>query len=237
MNSAESVFSGRGLSVSLRQRGMTLLELAVVMLVLVALAGLTIPYIGNTGQAAACQITDATLAAVRDAIMGTGVAPGYLSDVGSLPLGINDLFTQPVSINAFNPVTRRGWHGPYIQNGVLVKADRVVVGPPNGDLVDHNFTSLASSNVAVAAGDTVAVDGYKYANPVVFQFPCSDANGDGRCGNAADIPLPDRIRLVSAGPDGVLNTLLTDATAAGRNDDRVLFLKIADPGGNQPCND
>jgi hypothetical protein len=45
----------------------------------------------------------------------------------------------------------------------------------------------------------------------------------------------DCARLVSAGPNGMLETALADADASGRGDDRVLFIGRADPGRNRSC--
>ncbi|PKM09905.1 MAG: hypothetical protein CVV06_18465 [Gammaproteobacteria bacterium HGW-Gammaproteobacteria-10] len=63
-------------SVDYLQKGFTLLELAVVLLVLVVLAGLAMPYIGGTGRMAMCRATDATLQTVKQAIMGGAVGSG-----------------------------------------------------------------------------------------------------------------------------------------------------------------
>jgi type II secretory pathway pseudopilin PulG len=66
-------------------RGVTLIELGMVLLILVALAGLLVPYAQNSGGIAECVATDASLVAIRDAIMGSGAQSGYLSDTGTFP--------------------------------------------------------------------------------------------------------------------------------------------------------
>ncbi|WP_152555699.1 hypothetical protein [Methylomarinum vadi] len=63
------------------QSGMTLMELTVVLLILIALAGLAIPYVGGTGRMAMCQATDATMLAVKEAIMGGASGPGFYGDL------------------------------------------------------------------------------------------------------------------------------------------------------------
>lgn len=208
------------------QRGMSLLELSVVLLILAGLAGMALPYLGGAGRTAACQATDATLATVRDAIIGSGATPGYLSDMGDFPYYLDTsmtprhdtlhfLFANSLSIGAttyyanglaagdsrlqFNPATRRGWHGPYLLNGVTIAGQSAV---------------LDSFHPPQCTGDC--------RSPVILQLPGGNAS---------------YARLVSVGPDGVLQTVLTDLAASSRGDDRVLFLQMADPGRNQPCAD
>jgi prepilin-type N-terminal cleavage/methylation domain-containing protein len=85
------------------QRGVTLLELSVVLLILVALAGLVAPYVGGIGSTASCQTTDATMHAVKEAIMGGTMGAGFYGDtLGQLPrdryfatgYNLNYLFTR-----------------------------------------------------------------------------------------------------------------------------------------------
>ena len=90
--------------------GMTLIELTVVLLILVALAGVTIPMFTNTPRDAQCVATDATMANIRDAIMGSGGMAGYRSDMGVWPnsdsstaSSLTDLFNNPLYTGANNP--------------------------------------------------------------------------------------------------------------------------------------
>ncbi|MGR9114696.1 MAG: hypothetical protein ACU85E_02940 [Gammaproteobacteria bacterium] len=102
---------------SRRQSGVTLLELAIVLLVLVALAGLAIPYFSGTSRYAQCTATEASMVAIRDAIIGSYERPGYLADVGALPGTLGDLLVNP-GVAIFNPETQRGWRGPYVNSGM-----------------------------------------------------------------------------------------------------------------------
>jgi type II secretory pathway pseudopilin PulG len=218
-----------------RQHGMTLLELTVVLLVLIALAGVVIPYTADEGGRTACIATDATLANVRDAILGGTAGVGYLSDLGAYPDSpLNDLFTQPAGAFPFNPTTGRGWRGPYVQGGAA--ADNML-----GHL-SNRFTDASQSYVAtpVASGQSVVPDSFlspacasgDCRSPILLQVP----TGGTLCGQTTAVANPsDYVRLVSAGPDGVLDTALNDAHACARNDDRVLFLRMADPVGNANC--
>jgi len=42
---------------------------------------------------------------------------GYEGDVGFVPSAIGDLATKPDSVSSYNPLTRLGWNGPYIDAG------------------------------------------------------------------------------------------------------------------------
>ncbi len=85
--------------------GVTLIELTVVLFILVALAGVTIPMFTGTARYTECVATDATLANIRDAIMGGGGQGGYRSDMGVMPVDVvatpspsslNNLFNNPL---------------------------------------------------------------------------------------------------------------------------------------------
>jgi type II secretory pathway pseudopilin PulG len=214
------------------QGGLTLLELAVVLLVLVGLAGMLLPHLGGTGERAACTTTDATLATARDAITG-GARSGFYDDM--LPHRLPDdngngrhklhYLMERGSNPPYDPVTRVGWNGPYLQGGLRAAPAAL----------HASFTNPAYGE-PVAAGDSMVVDGYRnHLNPVVIQVPTDDGDGDDCADLDASYDRTHCARLVSAGPDGALDTLLADADASARGDDRVLFLRIADPGHNRPC--
>ncbi len=250
------------------QPGFTLLELTVVLLILVALAGVVLPFTQGTVEQAACQATDATLMAVKEAIMGSSAGPGYYSDMGSrfpyyrdgsgnadchddTTAGGNPRYLLhflfnvsattgtpkkslcPKSLQTFRPNLALGWRGPYLQSGGGKLAD-----PANLDASFSDTTHYVSFDhkATTFKDDLYVFDHYRWRNPVVLQVPSS-------CDTTAPLKaceggMPKACaRLVSAGPDGKLDTKLNDCNAANRGDDRVLFLRIPDPlpQGNQPC--
>ncbi|WP_431065588.1 hypothetical protein [Methylotuvimicrobium sp.] len=227
------------------QRGLTLLELSVVLLVLIALAGLTVPYIGGTGQMAMCRATDATLQAVKAAIMGGPAGPGFYADtLGYYPknsrnnddltdMNLTYLFIKPNGTPVFadyKPTTAVGWHGPYLQTGGVAPAS-----------LHDSFTQTSEGKVHQTLDDNnkpQVLDAW--GNPVVLQIPIDTTD--------SNKPNFDYARLVSAGPDGVLDTAIAydgdpddpgdsrnPPNASDRNDDRVLYLRMPDPGRNEPC--
>ncbi|GAB4358265.1 MAG: hypothetical protein Kow0060_12170 [Methylohalobius crimeensis] len=267
--------------------GFTLLELTVVLLVLIALAAVVLPYTQGTVSQAACQATDATMAAVRDAIMGSAAGPGYYSDIRNhLPYyrdgsgnedchddtatggdphyhlhflvnastfdSANPKSLCPGWLGQFKPRLALGWRGPYLQGGGGKLVDptklnssfsKVASNPPTNDQYvhfDHTATGSGSHE-----HDYYILDQYRWRNPIVLQVPddsdisIGEPELDDDCSDYGYTDASMCARLVSAGPDGVLNTKIIDADASERGDDRVLFLRIPDPysEGNLPCVD
>jgi len=213
------------------QQGMTLIELSVVLLVLIALAGLTIPYIGGTGRTALCQTTDASLQAVKQAIMGGAAGVGFYDDMlGELPrdkanasgYNLGYLFSQG-GWQTYNPTTAVGWRGPYLQSGGAATPPSLNASFINVFDPTTNTTGTVHLAIDASAGPQV-MDAWH--RPLILQAPYYGASYH-----------PDQARLVSAGPDAVINTPINESDAASRGDDRVLFLIIPDPkqGGNTPC--
>ena len=215
-------------------RGLTLIELVVVLVVLVALGALLVPLFGNLGEDSREQATRATLARTAQAIVGTG---GYeqvmrhATDAGNTAFGdatglpwpgpdeigarqdhpqLVYLFQAPVddegppvALMDYDPVTRIGWNGPWID---VTTATTYAVNTSNG------FTTSYGLN-----GDLAPLDGW--GNPVVIQLPNAD---------------PDEVenaRLISAGPNGVLDTPgdVLEPSVTQKNDDLVLYLYREDP--------
>jgi hypothetical protein len=194
-----------------------LIELLVVLMVLVAVAGIVIPNVtdlrfGFDGdRKTASEIaTEKTLMEVRSAILGADGKKGLWRDLGErdtlFPRTIAELFVLPTdlpgpplspqrmilpdSLKIFDPNTGLGWRGPYVMDSGA----------------RHGVTNIYGN-----VNDPAILDGW--GRPIVIQVP--DA---------------ERIRLVSAGADGILSTPPATAmpTLAACGDDIVLFLRTAD---------
>lgn len=174
------------------RRGFSLVELVVVLVILVALAGLVIPLIGSQTEDSRNTATNASLTELRNVILGTYrqdmdkrlPRPGYY---GVNTKGRTDkpqlryLFINPGTYTApgtlettaptYDPLYKRGWRGPYFMNSTgryLVDAAR-------------NFTKDYGEN-----DDPAVIDGW--GNPIVI------------------VETGTRAELRSAGPDGILQT-------------------------------
>lgn len=145
------------------KKGLTLLELVVVLTVLVVLSGIVLSRFGGDGlrvrgpdgelRSGEEVVTLTNLQRLRDILVGTPDLPGYLQDVGSLPEDLDALITQPAGVPDFDRATRTGWNGPYltapVRDGwgefiILQQHDtefaRLVSGGPNReiDMPDNN---------------------------------------------------------------------------------------------------
>ena len=225
-NAAQRALSGR--------RGLTLFELMLVLGILLVLGTLVIPAVTGHLNQSREDVTWQSLRRIREAVMNT-----YFDDMGEelprpgLPgLGAGRLdhpqlcylFVNPETHEdgdplteeydtSYDPISRRGWRGPYLLHegeGFKYAAD--------GDRpVPGNFTHRYGET-----GDPAVMDGW--GNPIVLQEP--DADGDG----LIDFDEARHVRLVSAGPDGVIDTDPDEMlpVPADRGDDLVLFLRIAE---------
>lgn len=88
-----------------RQRGFTLVELLLVLVILALIAGLVLP--GIIGKAEGAKIRAASSQISR---LAMSVETFYL-DTGSTPDSLNDLVEAPRSVT--------GWNGPYVKASLL----------------------------------------------------------------------------------------------------------------------
>ncbi|MCX7934266.1 MAG: type II secretion system GspH family protein [Planctomycetota bacterium] len=115
------------------ERGMTLVELLMVVAILAATAGMAFFVAENATRQSAYDETVARLAALKVAILGPEPAAaagslligGYLQDTGWLPDKPEDLWQPPeiapgvtMPLLSYDPVwqTRYGWRGPYLES-------------------------------------------------------------------------------------------------------------------------
>ncbi|MDB6138497.1 MAG: uncharacterized protein JWO94_1569 [Verrucomicrobiaceae bacterium] len=230
------------------EHGFTLLELVVVVAILVVMASVLIVKVDKVRVGADDTVTRATLNTVREAIMGSAGGPGYLSDMkyvpGFDPIGIQlgDLIKAPsylpLTAQVYDPIARRGWRGPYLDNvqpvsnlsdprGLFPSAgDQRFAGDPT--FFERHFYSSSTSSFYGAAGDLTIAD--HWGNPLVIQIPPS-----GVVTPDTDAERLRYARIVSAGADGRLDTprdrlagMQPDGTINARGDDLVIFLNRPD---------
>ena len=105
--------------------GFTMIELVMVIVVMAALAAVSVPRINDFITNSKIQASKNEMLQIRAAISGTPdrtaggryVDRGYIGDVGSLPSSLNDLITNP-GLTAYDYFSRTGWNGPYlVDNG------------------------------------------------------------------------------------------------------------------------
>lgn len=232
-----------------KQSGVTLIELTVVLLILVALAGVVVPYIGGTSSAALCKATDLTMQNVKKVIMERY----YLDTLGFFPKGTKNsadnyslkyLFTKPsdAAWQSFDLNSQTGWRGPYLNNGITLCADAHPTYPCNesaiykvSKLTGTTFenTAYVSNNTAFAAGDIIVLDGW--GRPLILQvYPDSSNNLIARlvsAGAGNGVGLVDKYGSLLAD----IETKITDTTRKG--DDRILYLNAPATDVNPSCDE
>ena len=105
--------------------GFTMIELVMVIVVMAALAAVSVPRINDFITNSKIQASKNEMLQIRAAISGTPdrtaggryVDRGYIGDVGAVPSSLNDLITNP-GLPAYDYFSRTGWNGPYlVDNG------------------------------------------------------------------------------------------------------------------------
>lgn len=208
-----------------RAAGLTLFELLLVMGVLMILGTLVVPMVGDRLGQSREDATRQSLLRLREVIVDTYHGdmndvprPGPFSlDAGRLNAPqLVYLFVNPETHGdqnpltrdydtTFDPISRLGWRGPYLQHqgdGFVYTVDAT-----------RGFDSRYGE-----PGDPAVLDGW--GNPIVLQEPTA--------AGATEYDLRRHTRLVSAGPNGVIDTDPDVLFPDERGDDLVLFLWIAD---------
>jgi prepilin-type N-terminal cleavage/methylation domain-containing protein len=223
-------------------RAFTLIELLIVVCILAVMAGLVIPLMGTTQDAALKDVTVASMSAVREAIMGGPSSAGYHLDMkyidaqppNKVPQTIRDLFVRPrldgmrsdpdsdpesVLVPRYDPATRKGWRGPYL-NPTTEKYLVDNAAPSfNGFTTAYGFQD--TDGIDPDTSDPALLDAWRH--PIVLQ-PVP---------NLVSPPALEDMRLVSAGPNGKIETnpartgseIQADIAANLVGDDVIIFLR------------
>jgi len=201
-----------------KQVGMTLIELTVVLLILVALAGLAIPYVSGVSRASLCKATDVSMDNIKRAIMDgfymdtLGYFPKNTKTAAATDFNLTYLFEKSTNFTAFNPSTGIGWRGAYLTTGI--RLNNITIGSTfidSGNANSHVHDNLTDNHFAPLDS---------WGNPIIIQR-YDDANKG--------------FRLVSAGFNGELETKITDPGIGG--DDRVLYINKPAPEMSPSCDE
>ena len=229
------------MNASRSKHGFTLVEMVTVVGILAVLALLVIQNVSFVRDDTEKTVTLTNLQAARDAFCGSGSTLGYLNDMSfdAVHSGTNThvgyLLKQPPDSRAYDLVTRRGWHGPYLQNTRLVDNTNLELRgyfPATNDrrwTLDDTFGErgfYTNDNRVIYGATNELAMADPWGNPIVLQFPTNELTAEEKMRFA---------RLVSAGPNGKLDTPLdklagleTNGVVTRRGDDLILFLMRAD---------
>jgi prepilin-type N-terminal cleavage/methylation domain-containing protein len=224
-----------------KRQGLTLAEMVVVLVILVALAGIVVPLFSSSADNSRNEATLASMYRLRDVLIGSSNQPGYLQDMRGvlipsaqsatgqstgIPDKLQDLFVQPTGAPNFDPNTKLGWRGPYLTNTGAVF---------NLKALDPSFNPTPAYGTQSAPAILDA-----WGNPIVLQWPTTNDSVDIRA---------QYVRLISAGPPSkqtaagpvavigmpanILDPASIPASARGKNN-LVLFLRVPDPNATNP---
>jgi len=102
--------------------GFTLVELAIIIVILGIVAAVAIPKFGTLTENSKINATKDEIGRLKSAIIGDPrivsggeyVNRGFEGDVGYPPARLQDLVQKPDSVPPYNKFTRIGWNGPYL---------------------------------------------------------------------------------------------------------------------------
>jgi len=138
--------------------GFTLIEVVMIIVILGIIAAVAIPRFSGISDASKEAATQQELSVLKKAIVGDAsvtaggkmVNRGFEGDVGFVPSRLQDLVTKPDSVSGYNPLTRLGWNGPYIDgSNDLYLTDAWDAG--------YVYSSSLRSIKSVGGSDTISV--------------------------------------------------------------------------------
>jgi hypothetical protein len=203
------------------------------MVILVALAGLIVPVIGSYGRDSRQIATRENLLRLQDLL-----ANQYKGDMGELPRPnmavettrknhpqLRYLFINPDTLDVTpapgaTMLSGRFWRGPYTFHQGARYRDSNSKPPLDASFTNNGAYGLGDDPTTGFGGDPTILDAW--ANPIVIQEPY-EQGGTQFSPSATDKTYT---RLVSAGPDGIIQTPenVNMPTKAQRGDDVIIFL-------------
>jgi len=202
-----------------RRGGLTLVELVVVLVIMVALASIVIPRADTAAEQGRTDATNATLSRLREVIVNRYVpdtrgaaysGTDFLGNLGDLTLNYDGMprthslntppqlaamFLAP-GLSPYTMASHSGWNGPYIASGtgVFPGANPSTAGARGFLPTSGTSGAFGNANNGSYPGDPTSLDAW--GNPVVM------------------VPIYDTTynqyyyALISAGPSGVLGPVV-----------------------------
>ncbi len=105
-------------------KGFTLIELVIIIVILGIVAAVAIPRFGSLSENSRINVSREEMRRIKEAIVGNPaivsggqyVDRGFEGDVGFAPSNLIDLVRKPDSVAAYDKFSRIGWNGPYLDS-------------------------------------------------------------------------------------------------------------------------
>lgn len=154
-----------------RVQGYTLAELVIVLIIVAILAAVAIPTIGNMMTNAKISSSEKEMTELARALVGDADKEllGFVDEVGKWPAALTALYAIG-SESPYNPFTRTGWNGPYIdlrkkdvdRDGSIGATEYDVLYDAWGNAYDYDdtaktITSYGSDGAAGGSGSAADI--------------------------------------------------------------------------------
>ena len=130
-----------------RQRGFTLVELLLVLVILALIGGFVLPNLIGTGEKAKVRAAGSAIGRISLSV------DNFYLDTGNIPSSLEELVNEPSGAT--------GWNGPYIKNSLLKDPwNRPYVYRAPGEHGDYDISSLGADGQVGGEGNNADINSW-----------------------------------------------------------------------------
>ena len=130
-----------------RQRGFTLVELLLVLVILALSGGFGLPNLIGTGEKAKVRAASSAIGRISLSV------DNFYLDTGNIPSSLEELVNEPTG--------QTGWNGPYMKNSLLKDPwNRPYVYQAPGEHGDYDISSLGADGQVGGEGNNADINSW-----------------------------------------------------------------------------
>jgi len=127
-----------------RERGFTLVELLLVLVILALIGGFVLPNLIGTGEKAKVRAAGSAIGRISLSV------DNFYLDTGNIPTSLEELVNEPAGLT--------GWNGPYMKNSLLNDPwNRPYVYQSPGEHGDYDISSLGADGQVGGEGNNADI--------------------------------------------------------------------------------